>query len=67
VSGDSQSSFAAIALWVIARAMRWLDPRIPILVRSACINEMAGTEASEATPFFERLCQAMTRLDDERS
>jgi hypothetical protein len=46
VSGDSQSSFAAIALWVIARVtrsvMRGLDPRIPILLRSACINEMAG-------------------------
>jgi hypothetical protein len=23
---------------------------------------MAGTEASEATPFFERLCPAMTKL-----
>jgi hypothetical protein len=46
--------------------MRRLDPRIPILVHDACINEMAGTQASKATPFFERLCPAMTSMDDGR-
>jgi hypothetical protein len=40
--------------------MRGLDPRIPIITLSARISEMAGTQASEATPFFERLCPAMT-------
>jgi hypothetical protein len=42
--------------------MRGLVPRIHVFLPGK--TWMAGTQASEATPFFERLCPAMTEKMD---
>jgi hypothetical protein len=48
-------------LAILCGVMPGLVPGIHVLAASVPGKTwMAGTEASEATPFFERLCPAMT-------
>jgi len=42
--------------------MPGLVPGIHVLFGQPLQSWMAATQASEATPFFERLCPAMTAL-----